>query len=412
MADPHSPSFAGTLNPYIAEFDFAPGHISWLSTYLETPSPIAFGYEIDALFVDAFERCAGDRPVDRIFIITDSSLLRLYGHRLIGLIGSRWPNPWVCSLPAGEAAKSFTHLHNLCEELIAQGASKSSVVLSFGGGAVGNIAGVVAALVYRGIRFVEVPTSFTHQTDGTLSNKQAINGARGKNQFGLYYSPMLIWTDTRYLLSEPTQLKNAGIVETVKNALIDQPGLVPFLYSSLRPDACYSPSELTELAYKSICSKLEIIKKDPSEKAYGIVLEYGHTFAHAIEWLADGQLIHGESVAIGMKIAAHLARALGWINDDLLALHYKLIDGCMGLMPSLPDVITSASILEAMQVDNKKAGPGVRYILLDSLGTCRNSHGDYLELADDAIVLRVLDQFLPAYRASQRAAAGLVELPH
>jgi 3-dehydroquinate synthetase len=185
----------------------------------------------------------------------------------------------------GEASKSWAGLESLCEQLIAPGASKRSVVVAFGGGSVGNLAGLAAALLFRGIRYVEVPTSFTHLTDGVLSNKQAINGRQGKNHFGVYHAPIFIWADTRYLETEPARSQKGGITEAIKNTLISQTEFISYLRAHLRSDGRYTATELEDLALSTI---LRILQRDPSEKHHGLVLEYGHTFGHAIEWLSRG----------------------------------------------------------------------------------------------------------------------------
>jgi 3-dehydroquinate synthase len=142
---------------------------------------------------------------------------------------------------------------------------------------------------------------------------------------------------------------------------------------------------------------LKFSKKDPTEKHYGIILEYGHTFAHAIEWLSDGFLAHGEAVSIGMKIAAELSAALGTIDSHALALHYRLIDELLALKPRIPEIIEPVSILKTMCVDNKKTGTDVRFVLLSEIGQCIKGSGDYLISVDRKLVRSVVDTFLNTY---------------
>jgi 3-dehydroquinate synthetase len=146
-------------------------------------------------------------------------------------------------------------------------------------------------------------------------------------------------------------------------------------------------------------SKLEILKKDPSEKHFGIVLEYGHTFAHAIEWLARGKILHGAAVSIGMKIAAQLGMRLGYIDQHDVDLHYHLLDDILGLTPPLPDDIDTSSIIETIGVDNKKTGAEARFILLNRIGSCcEGDSGDYLVKVDRRVVYQMLDDFIESYR--------------
>ena len=284
-------------------FEFVPGKVTTLNTYLEKPSPFYFGYDIQESFMSELEKYS----FDQIFFFTEPHLFQSYGKELYDRISEKY----TCSLefvPPGEKCKYFPILEQTCEKLIAKGASKKTILIAFGGGTVGNVVGLAAGLVYRGLRFIEVPTSMTGQTDSTLSNKQAVNGTTGKNHFGLYHSPIFIWSDTKYLKTEPPSSKRSGIIEGIKNGFISDPTFLEYLEETLNPELNFTDEKLTELAYKIILSKLPILQEDPSEKGYGITLEYGHTFGHAIEWIEGGKMSHGEAVSFGMKIAAELER--------------------------------------------------------------------------------------------------------
>jgi 3-dehydroquinate synthase len=369
-----------------------------LSTELTQPSPFFFGYGIEAHFRVRLAAALRAEPADKVFLVADQGVYAAHGGHE-GLL-KEIPEAELLLIEPGEASKSWAGLESLCEMLVCKGASKRSVVVAFGGGSVGNLVGLAAGLLFRGIRYVEVPTSFMHLTDGVLSNKQAINGRTGKNHFGLYHAPLFIWADARYLETEPVRSRKAGLAEAVKNGLISQPGLVDDFRSCLRPDGRYGATELSELALKTILSKLEILKRDPSEKRYALVLEYGHTFGHAIEWLAQGALLHGECVSVGMKMAAHLANERGLISDELVDLHYELIDSCLGLVPALPPHIDAASLFAAMGRDNKKTGESLRFVLLNGLGSCANEEGDWLvTIADNAYVQDLIERFLSVYPA-------------
>jgi 3-dehydroquinate synthetase len=378
-----------------------------LSTELTHPSPLFFGYGIEDQFPAKLDEALLDEPADKVFVVADRDVYAAHEDRHALLKGR--PDAELLLIEPGEASKSWPGLESLCETLVSKGASKRSAVIAFGGGSVGNLVGLAAGLLFRGIRYVEVPTSFMHLTDGVLSNKQAINGRTGKNHFGLYHAPLFIWADARYLGSEPVRSRKAGIAEAVKNALISQPALVSHFRTLLRPDGRYSATELSDLALNTILSKLEILKRDPSEKRYALVLEYGHTFGHAIEWLSQGMLLHGECVSVGMKMAAHLANERHLISDEIVDLHYELIDSCLGLVPALPLHIDAASLFATMACDNKKTGESLRFVLLDDLGSCANDEGDWLvTIRDNAHILDLVERFLSAYpgRPAKRHRSG------
>lgn len=360
-----------------------------LSTHLAQPSPFYFGYDIEANFLETL----ANYKCDRIFFFTEPHLFEIYGKTLYQKIAKQVP----CHLefvPAGEKCKYFPVLEDTCEKLIAMGASKKSLLVAFGGGTVGNLVGLVAGLIYRGIRYIEIPTSMTGQTDSTLSNKQAVNGKTGKNHFGLYHAPIFIWADTKYLKTEPAFCRRSGIIEGIKNGFISDKVFLTYLEKVLNPQVRFSDEQLTDLAYKIILSKLEILKQDPSEKGYGIILEYGHTFGHGIEWLQQGKMSHGESVSFGMKIAAELAKELGLISQQDVERHYYVIEEKLGFNNPFPLEITAEKLMTAMIADNKKTGHDLRFILLEKIGQCYNPEGDFLVTVDPELVKRIVESFI------------------
>lgn len=378
---------------YNKTIEFDRGNFIRIDIELEPTFPIFFGYEIEDHFVETLERATRRNPVDRFFLLTDAFIFDLYGEPFFDRVRQRFPATDVYLLPRGEACKNFDVLQQVCDHLVGKGVSKRSLLIAMGGGSIGNITGLAAGLIFRGIRFIEVPTTITHQTDGMLSNKQAVNGKYGKNNFGLFHAPVFAWTDTRYAETEPLRFKRSGIIEGIKNGLIDQKAFLPCLERAIRREGDYSSQQLTDLCFKLIRSKLEILKKDPTERHYGIILEYGHTFAHAIEWLSKGALTHGEAVSLGMKIAAELSFALGYIDGQAVRLHYRLIDDILSLKPRVPEHLDPAAIFNTMVADNKKIGRDVRYVLLEDIGACKKGDGDYLLHVDKNIVLSVIEEF-------------------
>lgn len=366
---------------------FQTNDIIELNTCLTVDSPYYYGYNIEAHFLEELKKLDSDK----IFFITEENIDTLYAKSFFEKIKTHYPNSEKLFVPSGDASKNFTLLETICEELIDRGVSKKSILIAFGGGAVGNIVGLASGLIYRGIRYIEIPTTTTGVTDSTLSNKQAINGAKGKNHFGIYYAPLFIWGDVKYLETEPLRSRQSGLVEAIKNGFISNPEFLTYVrnfFSSKGPMDLTS-KELFIICYKIIQSKLEILKKDPTEKRYGIILEYGHTFGHAIEWLAKGKLIHGEAVAIGMCIAAELAFQLNFITKDIVDLHYDCMSK-LQLSTALPDYVNLKNLLQIMKSDNKKTGEAIKYTLLGKMGACLNTHGDYLEIVETSVVEDVL----------------------
>jgi len=331
---------------------------------------------------------------DKIFFVTNELLAGLYGKDILDTFKSNSINHQLFTIKDGEDHKNFQNLEYLCETLIANNISKGSIIIGFGGGSLTNIVGLSAGLIFRGIRYVEMPTTLMSITDSTLSNKQAVNGKSGKNQFGIYYAPIFIFGDTRYLKSEGVNGIKMAIVEGIKNGFISDPGLLEYFNAKLEENIeGYSEEDLNELAYNIIRSKLKILERDPSEKGYGMTLEYGHTFGHAMEFLAKGKIPHGLAVAKGMCIASELACHLGYITRDAVNKHYNLLGQKLGLDVSIPDDISIEDIMQTGLHDNKKSMCGIKYVLLKEIGECQNPDGDFQVYIDPETVREVLIEY-------------------
>ena len=245
-----------------------------------------FGFDI----TEELGPLINEHVFDRVYFVTTEFLLKTYGEQIIGEFKKNRIAYKTITIEDTEKDKTFSNLENLCEQLVAKGITKGSVIIGFGGGCLTNIAGLAAGLIYRGIRYIEMPTTMMGLTDSTLSNKQAVNGKQGKNQYGMYHAPIFIFGDTKYLKTENVLGKKCAIVEGIKNALIYDADLLDFFEDLLSGDPDYMDGRtLTKLTYAIIRSKLKILAADTSEKTFGMVLEYGHTFGHAWSFFRKGK---------------------------------------------------------------------------------------------------------------------------
>jgi 3-dehydroquinate synthase len=374
--------------------------VETLHTGLATSSPLHLGCAI----ADQLLPALAEHDCDHLFLFSEPQVFARHGQALLDRLRSAHP----CTLhllDSGDSCKRMACLEEVLEGLIAAGASKRSILIGFGGGAVGNLVGMAAALLFRGVRFIEIPTTMTGQTDSVLSNKQAVNGRSGKNLFGLYHAPLFIWADTQYLASEPLTSCRSGIVEGIKNGLISDSSFLDYLATVLEPDHRYAEAQRHDLVRRLILSKLPILARDPSEKDYAIILEYGHTFGHGLEVALHGQMQHGEAVGYGMRMAARLARRLGLIDAALVDRHDDLILCRLGFAASWPQAVSAPALLEAMTTDNKKKGRTLRYVLLEAPGRCVNPDGDWMMAVDPALVLEVVQDFIQESATSTGAAS-------
>ncbi|MBN2989011.1 3-dehydroquinate synthase family protein [Pseudomonas lactucae] len=257
---------------------------------------------------------------EHIILIADRRVYELWGAPLLDALEHYVPV--TCLLvEAEETRKTLDVLQSLLDQAVAGGATRRSVVVAFGGGLTGNLAGLLAGLLYRGIRLVHVPTTLLAMSDSVLSQKQAVNGAQAKNMYGLYHPAALCCVDVQYLHTLAQDAFSAGVVELCKNGLAFDAATVPTL-KRLAGNA--TPGAWIELVKLGIAAKQRLLLGDPLEHEFGVVLEYGHTVGHALE-LETGTLTHGHAVGLGMLVAAAIARGRGWLSEQDEHLHAQLL---------------------------------------------------------------------------------------
>lgn len=332
---------------------------------------------------DRPERVLRDLSPDRWLLVADGQP-ELAGFRqtLADRLGRIAPVHEI-AVPARESDKSLDTVAAICARALEYGASRASVLVAVGGGNVANITGLCAALLYRGIRLVQVPTTLIGMSDVVLSLKQGVNFHGVKNGLGTFYAPELILADPSVLRTLPPTEIRAGLAEIIKNALTIAPEQIPVLLELLRPDSRYSTDELTTMIGLALDAKSRVLADDAHERHTALVLEYGHTVGHAIEALVGGQLGHGLSVALGMRVAAGVARQLGLLDPAHAALHDRLLRAA-GLPMEPPADLTAAMTREAVAAqigrDNKRGCLRLRpsqipMVLLAGPGVPATTHG-------------------------------------
>jgi 3-dehydroquinate synthase/2-deoxy-scyllo-inosose synthase len=300
------------------------------------------------------EAAAALQPDCWILIADDNPLVL----SIVEAICDKLPGPTsLVPFRAGERAKALRTVEDLCRSAIDHGATRQSVVVAVGGGTVCNVAGMCAALLYRGIRLVQVPTTLMGMSDVVLSTKQGVNLAGVKNGIGTYYIPELVWCDPGVLRTLPAEEIRSGQAELIKNGLVVTPDHIPVLRRMLNPRAEYSEPALTTFVRMAVESKSRLLRDDPNERHCALVLEYGHTVGHALEGLCGGSLSHGYAVALGMRAAAHVACQLGVLGANDVLLHDELLSAA-GLPLTLPSEQTAhinhAGVQRSLQLDNKR----------------------------------------------------------
>lgn len=370
--------------------DFTPGTMTRFRTFLSPDPTYYFGNDI----IRQLGGLLHQLEFDQVYLVTTDVLNQLYGAEITGVLEKNDIPYQLLTIPDSEQDKSFANLERLCDQLVDRFITKGSILIGFGGGCLTNIVGLASGLIFRGIRYIEIPTTFMGVTDSCLSNKQAVNGKFGKNQYGLYHAPLFIFGDTRFLQTESLAGRKSAIAEGIKNAFINQASLLAY-YEDVLENADLDnmdPMTLTDLAYNVICSKLEILKKDPSEKLFAMALEYGHTFGHAIEFFSGGSIPHGIAVAKGMCIAAEISHKLGYMKRDEVDAHYRLFGEKLDIDLKIPANISPDNIMNTILADNKKTVKGVKYVVLRQIGECLNPDGDFQICVDPQLVRTALQE--------------------
>ncbi|GAA0063629.1 2-deoxy-scyllo-inosose synthase [Clostridium sp. CTA-1] len=344
-----------------------------LETNLLESSPIYLGCNI---WRESLLEKMMDLNTDKFFLITDDVVYNLFGNELLEYMNQK-VSVKLIKLPSGEKHKNIKVFNDLMEDLFDNNVTKSSILISLGGGVVGNITGLAAALAFRGIRFFHIPTTFMSQTDSILSRKQGINSFYGKNMIGSYYTPLFNFIDTSFLTFDSERFIRGSFVETVKNGFIYDADFLNKLKSVIKNDFNVNQEGVFNLVKMSIESKLPIMKADPTEKGLAMILEYGHTVGHAIEKLSYGKLSHGESVSIGMMVAARVSEKLGYLSKQDVKEHLDILSA-LKTPTRIPSNIKISDIINRIKLDNKKDMNGIRFVVLENIGKCINTDGSYM----------------------------------
>ncbi|MGV3484571.1 MAG: 3-dehydroquinate synthase [Planctomycetaceae bacterium] len=271
-------------------------------------------------------------------------------------------------VPSGESSKSLTMLGELWGWMHGCGADRRSVVLAIGGGVIGDLAGFAAASYARGIRLVQMPTTLLSQVDSSVGGKTGINLAHGKNMVGAFWQPSLVLIDTETLTTLPQRTYLSGLAEVIKYGVIEDAEFFAWLERNAAALVARDADAIRHAVATSCRIKASVVANDERETSgRRAILNYGHTFAHAIEATAGyGRWLHGEAVAMGMEMAASLAQSLGSIDETFVRRQRDLITAC-SLPTSWADADPQAMIA-AMRTDKKVAHSNLRFILPTRIG--------------------------------------------
>lgn len=303
----------------------------------------------------------------RCILVTDEHVGAHYRRPVLTTLEAAGWSPFAITVPAGETSKSFEQLQAVYDEVLEHGIDRQTPVVALGGGVVGDLAGYAAASLLRGIPVVQCPTSLIAQVDSALGGKTGINHKTGKNLIGAFHQPSVVVTDFDTLGTLPQREWTSGMAEVVKHAIIGDADLFSFIDDHLvglmtgrdRP-------RVQQMIPRAVRVKADIVSADERESGRRAILNFGHTFGHAVESVAGyGRFTHGEAVAVGMRAALHLSARR---HPETVPL--ERIDHVVQAIPQhhgAADLEWSA-VRQAMQSDKKNTGSTVRCVLIDRIG--------------------------------------------
>jgi 3-dehydroquinate synthase len=304
----------------------------------------------------------------RVAIVTDSVVAPLYLERLASTLARAGIETMKIIVPAGEENKNWQTLNQVFDALLAARCERKTTLIALGGGVVGDLTGFAAATYLRGLPFIQVPTTLLAQVDSSVGGKTAINHPRGKNMIGAFYQPQAVIIDTATLSTLPAREIAAGLAEVIKYGLIRDRAFFEWLEQNIDALVARNSHALVHAIQRSCENKVTVITADEREESgERALLNFGHTFGHAIETgLGYGQWLHGEAVAAGMVIAARVSKELGLLGTadvDRIATLLK-----RARLPVIAPDLGSARYLQLMEIDKKIEGGKIHFVLLRGIG--------------------------------------------
>ncbi len=307
-------------------------------------------------------------PQPRVAIVSNATVAPLYLEPLS--TGLRGANVEVIPvvLPDGEAHKNWETLRLVFDALLANRCDRHTAIVALGGGVVGDIAGFAAATYQRGVPYIQIPTTLLAQVDSSVGGKTGINHPLGKNMIGAFHQPLAVIADTDTLDTLPDRELRAGIAEVIKHGAIRDAKFFAWLEANMAALLARDAAVLSHAVHRSVEIKADVVAHDERETGLRALLNFGHTFGHAIETgMGYGEWLHGEAVAAGMVMAADLSCRLGRL-DGTDRDRLRTLVSRAGLPVAPPPGLAPDRIRELMNVDKKAVAGRIRLILLESLG--------------------------------------------
>jgi 3-dehydroquinate synthase len=323
-----------------------------------------------------------------VMLVSNTTVAPLYADALRASLAGKYPNIHTTVLPDGEEFKNWQTLNLIFDALLSQASDRKTLLFALGGGVVGDMTGFAAASYMRGVPFVQVPTTLLAQVDSSVGGKTGINHPLGKNMVGAFYQPLKVVCDLDTLATLPAREVSAGLAEIIKYGPIADMAFMAWLEMHVERLVQLDVDALAHAVRRSCEIKAWVVGQDERESGLRAILNFGHTFGHAIEaGLGYGQWLHGEAVGCGMVMAATLSQQLGLVSEAFVQRLRVLIEraGLPVVGPVLDATDNAGRYLELMRLDKKSEAGEIRFVLIDGPGKAIS------RAAPDAMVRGVID---------------------
>jgi 3-dehydroquinate synthase len=323
-----------------------------------------------------------------VLIVSNETVAPIYAARLEMALRQRYTKVITLALPDGEEHKHWQTLNLIFDALLQNGCDRKTLLVALGGGVVGDMTGFAAASFMRGVPFVQIPTTLLSQVDSSVGGKTGINHPLGKNMIGAFYQPLRVVCDLDTLKTLPDRELSAGLAEVIKYGPIADAGFMDWMEQNMDRMLARDVDALAHAVRRSCEIKAWVVAQDEREGGLRAILNFGHTFGHAIEaGMGYGVWLHGEAVGCGMVMAAHLSQRLGLVSTDFVARLKTLTERARlpVVGPSLDGQDSAGRYLDLMRVDKKAEAGEIKFVLIDGMAKA------VVRGAPDALVREVID---------------------
>ncbi len=362
-----------------------------LEQEIKIPASLAVSYRIKIgtdILGSLWPRIEADFAGYNKFIVTDENLVSA-GH-LQKLLGQQEVPTFIIS-PAGETSKNIDTVVSIIEAMEKAYLGRDTLVVALGGGTVGDIAGFAAAVFKRGVPVLQIPTTTAAQADSSVGGKTGVDSSLSKNAFGAFWHPAAVYIDVATLATLDERQFRAGLVESVKHAIIADSSYFDFLESNLDAVLERKPDVLEKVAHWNCKIKGGVVEIDPGEKNKRRILNYGHTIGHAVEAASGFGLLHGEAVAIGIIAAGLIEIEMKLAEPGRLERIRQILEK-LNVPVTLPKDLADKDLIDLIKRDKKAVNKWPRFVLISQIGEVYSHDGQYAVEVAPELVEKVLDK--------------------